>query len=209
MAIITDYTTLSSTVESYLDRSDLTSFVPNFIESAETIIYRTTKTRGIENAFNEVISSGAIDLTSLTGSKTWRNAKYLYVASSPVTPLEFVDPDILFQKYPDRSTSETKPHMVARVDDTLIFGPAAAAVTVKGIYYELLGNLSATNTTNWFITNAPEVLLYGSLIAAEPFIVGDERLPVWSSLYKASFDAVEEETRVSGRGGGRKAVKVL
>jgi hypothetical protein len=44
---------------------------------------------------------------------------------------------------------------------------------------------------------------------AEPFIVGDHRLPVWASLFKAHFEAVQGEGKQENRSGSSRAVKVV
>jgi hypothetical protein len=50
-----------------------------------------------------------------------------------------------------------------------------------------------TPTQNWYTINAPEVLLYGSLLEAESFIMNDERLPIWRSLYDDAVRTLIEE----------------
>jgi hypothetical protein len=51
----------------------------------------------------------------------------------------------------------------------------------------------ASPTQNWYTLNAPEVLLYGSLLEAESFIMNDERLPIWRSLYDDAVRTLIEE----------------
>lgn len=51
------------------------------------------------------------------------------------------------------------------------------------IFYKALTALSAANPTNALLTRAPDVYLYGTLMAAEPFLLNDERVKLWASLY--------------------------
>jgi hypothetical protein len=37
--------------------------------------------------------------------------------------------------------------------------------------------------TNWLSEYAPQLLLYGTLLEATPFLKNDERIPVWQSMY--------------------------
>ena len=37
--------------------------------------------------------------------------------------------------------------------------------------------------TNWITEYAPQLLLYGTLVEATPFLKNDERIPVWQSMY--------------------------
>ena len=207
MAIITDYDSLDAAVDAYLDRTDLSGFVPNFIEACENQLYRSLEIRGLEVAFSETTASNVIDLTAVT---RYRNIKYLYVNSSPIQPLEFVTLETLYREYPNRSQTSTRPCMVAREGDNLVFGPTAAnSITVNGIYYELPVNLSTGGTTtNWFTDNMPELLLYGSLLEAETFIIGDQRLAVWAARYQGLLKTLTEFEHREGRGGGTMAIKV-
>ncbi len=36
--------------------------------------------------------------------------------------------------------------------------------------------------TNWLMANAPGIYLYAALLEAQPFIMNDQRLPVWASM---------------------------
>ena len=51
------------------------------------------------------------------------------------------------------------------------------------LFYKKFDNLSASTATNWLITNAPDIYLYGSMLEAEPFIMNDERVPsLWAQV---------------------------
>jgi len=207
LAIVTDFDTLATEVASYLDRSDLTTHIPNFIEACENKLYRSLEIRGLEVAFSETVSSGVIALSGVT---RYRNPKYLYVNSNPITPLNFVSLETLYRQYSNRSQTSAKPTLIAREAGNLIFGPVAAdTVVVKGVYYEQLANLSTGGTTtNWFTDNYPELLLYGSLTQAEPFIADDPRIVVWRAMYDDALSTLMElETRES-RGGGSLQIRV-
>jgi hypothetical protein len=46
----------------------------------------------------------------------------------------------------------------------------------------------ATNSTNWLLTLAPDLYLYGTLLEASPYIQNDERLAVWGSALVTVID---------------------
>lgn len=50
-------------------------------------------------------------------------------------------------------------------------------------YYELPALLDNANQTNWVTQYAPNMLLYGSLLEAAPFLKNDERIPTWQGMY--------------------------
>jgi len=187
VAIITSYATLKTAVADYLARDDLTTFVPNFIQNAENKLYRTLNLRNEETALNVTISSGVAAVPS-----DFKALKYAYVDQSPVTLLQFVSPEEVYNDYPFRAGAVV-PNVISRELSNFIFGPYPAAYTIKGIYYAKLSALSDSNTTNWYTTNAPELLLYGALLESAPFIGADERMATWGQLYQSCLETVKQE----------------
>ena len=57
--------------------------------------------------------------------------------------------------------------------------------------------LSDSNTTNTILTNYPELYLYGALAESAPFIMQDERINTWGTLYK---EALKNANETSSRG---------
>ncbi len=186
MAVITNYASLQTAVSDYLARDDLTSFVPNFIQNAENKLYRSINLRNEETALNVSISSGAAAVPS-----DFKALKYAYFDRTPVQLLEWTPISELYHDYPNRSDSGV-PCLISREGSNFIFGPASQDGTLKGIYYAKLDPLRTTDP-NWYTTNAPEVLLYASLLEAQPFILGDERIPVWQGLLLDALESIRTE----------------
>ena len=55
--------------------------------------------------------------------------------------------------------------------------------------------MSASNTTNDILTSFPDLYLYSCLAESEPFIMNDERLQVWASLYLAGVKSANESAQ--------------
>lgn len=205
MAIITDYATLITAIQDYLNRSDLSTFAPNFLQGAEGKLYKNLRIRAMENALSVTTSSG---VAALPTSPAFLELKYAYVNQSPVVPLTKVAPEQIYQKFPNRTAGEV-PFYIAEEATNFIFGPYPQdGLTIKGIYYARLTSLGSGNTTNWFTSNAPDLLLYGSLLEAEPFLVGDERMVMWNELYTRAFNAVKDEETRRKSGGGKLNTRV-
>jgi hypothetical protein len=65
-----------------------------------------------------------------------------------------------------------------------LFAPTpAAGLSLEIIYNEMPALLDETNQTNWLTEFAPQLLLYGALLEATPFLKNDERIPVWQNMY--------------------------
>jgi hypothetical protein len=119
--------------------------------------------------------------------------KWLRTSATGGQLLEPMSISELYRTYPDRSGVTTFPTAYARDGANIIFGPSVSgAIALDGVYYSLLPTLSASNTTNWYTANYPEVLLYGALMAAQPFIVGDPRIPIWATSLKVGLEALKE-----------------
>jgi hypothetical protein len=61
------------------------------------------------------------------------------------------------------------------------------------LYYEIPALLSDVVQTNWLTEYAPQLILYGSLLEATPFLKNDERIPVWQNFYDTSLQAINKE----------------
>jgi hypothetical protein len=65
------------------------------------------------------------------------------------------------------------------------------------IYYAKITSLSDGNTTNWLLTKAPDVYLYGALTHAAPFLMDDQRIAVFAQIYLARVQALQDESQKS------------
>lgn len=176
MAVITSYATLQTAVGDYLARSDLSGWIPNFIQNAENKLYRTLNLRNEETALSVSISSG---VAAVPGD--FKALKLAYFDESPVSLLQWVSLSELYRDYPKRSGAHT-PAVISREGSNFVFGPMSKDGTLTGIYYAKQDPLRTTDPS-WYVTNAPEVLLYGSLLEAAPFLKDDARLQIWQSLF--------------------------
>jgi len=186
--MITNYSTLKIAVGNWLARDDLSTYIPDFIQFGEKKLYRQARTRGMEKALEETIADGVVDLPS-----DYVELKYAYLNTNPIQALERKTPDWIYKKYPTRSAT-SKPVYVSREAETLIFGPYPdSTYEVIGVYYARLPGLSDTNTTNWFTTNAPDLLLYAALAEASLFIEDEENTAKYDRLFERVRLQIERE----------------
>lgn len=61
---------------------------------------------------------------------------------------------------------------------------AGATITLDLWYFTALPALSSTNTTNWALTQYPDLYLYAALVHSAPYLKGDARLQVWETIYQ-------------------------
>lgn len=186
MSNITTWATLKTEVANQLNRTDLTNDVPFFIQLAEFRIYRELRVRQMETVLNSTMSSGQIAVPS-----GYRSLKFAYIDGTPVQKLERKDAEWIYHNYPTRSAS-SKPFYIARDGGNFIFGPYPdSAYTVKGVFYKQLDLLSDSNTSNWLITDAPDLIYFAALCEAKPWLGDDERIAIWERKYEVVKQRVQ------------------
>ena len=195
MALST-YSDLVAAVGTWLNRTDLASYAPDFIALAEERIYRNLRVKAMETALNETITGGVVTVPA-----DYIELKSAYLDGSPAYALERLSVEEIYTKYPTRASS-AKPLYIAREGESFIFGPYPdGAYTLKGIYYARLAALSATNTSNWLTTHAPSLVLFGALAEAAPFLKDDQRIMIWEQKFLAQLgDANKADKREGMRG---------
>jgi hypothetical protein len=73
------------------------------------------------------------------------------------------------------------------------------------LFYERLQPLSSTNQTNWLTQNAPNAMLYGTLLQAMPFLKNDQRT-IFQQKYQEAMAVLKTEDQL--RVGDRQAIAI-
>lgn len=182
MAIST-YTELQTAVENWLDRDDLDSRIPEFIALAEDTINKRLRIRAMETRVTATVSSEYVSLP--TGFLEMRNFQ---LNTSPKQVLRFVTPEYIDTFWAGSTTG--KPKVFTFVGGEIQVAPSPdGSYTAEMDYYKKWD--IATDSTNWLLTNAPSVYLYGSLLQAEPFLKNDKRVPMWEQRFEKALMDVE------------------
>ena len=197
---LTTYTELKSSLADWLNRSDLTSVIPDFISLAEAQMERQLRTRQMIVRATASFAAGA---EYGTVPDDFLEAKAVKLDTNPVTSLTFQTIDALDQLSNTTYLSSGKPLYFTVVGNQFRLLPIPdGAYTADLVYYAKLTKLSSTNATNWLLTQAPDLYLYGSLLQAAPYLQDDARISVWSSLYMAGLDQLQvADDRGSTSGG--------
>jgi hypothetical protein len=191
MAIST-YSELQTAVANWLDRDDLTDRIPEFIALAEARFNRVLRLRSMEAKYTANTVADQRNLALPTGYIQMRNFQ---VNTSPITTLSYVTPEI-YDRLWGGSTSGT-PKFYTILADEISLGPIPASVQeVEMLFYKKFTNLSGSATTNSLLTDSPDLYLYGAMLEAEPFIMNDERVPLWAAaLDRAVSDMQEQDNK--------------
>lgn len=186
MALST-YTELKASIADWLNRSDLTSTIPDFISLAEAQVERTLRTR-------QMISRNDLTLTTEYGSipSDYLESKSLKLTSTnPQTPLSFLTIDAMDEQA-SHYTASGRPRFFTVVGDQFRIKPTPdGTYTAELTYYAKLAKLSSSVATNWLLTSSPDVYLYGSLLQAAPYLQDDARIQVWATLYERALNDLQ------------------
>ena len=186
---ISNYTELQTAVANWLDRDDLTARIPEFIALAEARFNRVLRLRSMEAKYTANTVAGQRNLALPASYIQMRNFQ---VNTNPLTTLSYVTPEI-YDRLWGGSTSGT-PKFYTILANEVSFGPIPASVQeVEMLFYKKFDNLSGSVATNWLITNAPDIYLYGSMLEAEPFIMNDERVQLWASALERGVSDLQEQ----------------
>jgi hypothetical protein len=195
MAIST-YAELQTAVANWINRTDLTDRIKEFIALGEARINRDLRIRAMEAALSETMSSGVVAVPS-----DYLDLKYAYIDGTPTRKLEYKTSEYIYDHYPTRSAT-SKPHFIAEDAGNFIFGAFPDSdYTVKGTYYKSLPALSDSNTTNWFTANASDLLLWAACLEAMTYTMEDERIELFAARYSAVKDEIQKAENRAKRAG--------
>ena len=175
------FTTLKSAIQDYTQNTEST-----FVADLGTII---------KQAEDRIVKSVELPnfRKNVTGSFTSGNqylstpSDYLYPFSlavldsdSAYTYLLSTDVSFIREAYPSASSTGVPKHYAQFDDNTFIVGPTPNAnLTAELHYYYIPQSITeSSDGTSWLGTNAPELLLYGSLLEAYTFMKGEPDIMV-------------------------------
>ncbi len=189
MAIGT-FAQLKTAAANWLDRSDLTDRIPEFITLAEARFNRVLRIRDMETVSTAIsTSAGTREYNLPTG---FVQMKEFHLSTDPITPLAYITPEMMSRM--QAGSSKSKPQVFTIIADKVRLGPNPDAVyTTSMLYYKAFTALSDSATTNDMLTNNPDVYLYGTLLEAEPFIMNDERVGLWLAAFEKAVSDIQNQ----------------
>jgi len=184
---LTTYTELKASVADWLNRTDLTNVIPDFISLAEAQIERTLRTRQMI-----VRATASINTEYSAVPDDFLETKSIKLNTNPVTALVFESIDALDSLKSTTYISPGRPGYFGIVGGQIRVLPVPdSTYTAELIYYAKLSKLSSSVAVNWLLTQAPDVYLYGSLMQAAPYLKDDSRVPVWAAIYTRGLEELQ------------------
>jgi hypothetical protein len=199
---IGNYSELQTAVANWLNKSDLTSRIPEFIQLAEARIKREVRTREMLDRADLAIADGDryVNLPS-----NFLDHKYLRLKIPDVTTGRRYYPDLTelsIHELSIRSVNDVRTPQFYAIHEQIEFDSESDQAYTAEIYYFTAITALATTSTNTLLTRAPDIYLYSALREAAPFLSEqDPRIPIWESMYVQARDGLNKSQLASRRGG--------
>lgn len=206
MAINT-FATLVTAATEWLARDQdatLIARIPDFITLHEAKINRTLFVPQMEIRATAIVDTGSSEpefISLPVGFQTMRRIRLSSAVGKP--PLSFFSGTQIDAARVCRDNVTGQPTHYTLIGNELELYPTPNDdYTIEMVYRSNIPALTASNTTNWLLSLAPDLYLYGTLLESAPYIKEDGRIQVWASGMSTALDALnalgEQQSFASG-----------
>ena len=211
MAAITNLGSLKTAVSQWMNRDDLSSVIPQFIQFAEKQIKQKLRIREMIKYTSVTISDGTAvpssgwptDFVEVIQAQLGNTTRDLLQYLSPAALLAFDD---------GSSGGQGTPKYFSILQNSgaeqFTIRPAADTTTVSGngtieLTYYAFSDLSSDSDTNIILDKHPEIYLYHALSNSSSYLVDDQRVALWTSLAQSAMTELLAESAATFYAGRR------
>lgn len=181
------YSELKTAIADYLHRTDLTTQIPQFIERAEAALFREINVKDLR--------------ISVTGTTTGEYATLPTDFSEVVRvtcSYSGAEYDLDYGSQPVDYTMTAPKYFALENNKLRIFGSSTGQAYT--LYYTpKVTALSDLNTSNWLLTNAPDLYLYASSLEAARYTVDQALEDRLTQLVVPLIDSIKRYTERKGQ----------
>lgn len=189
----TSYTNLKAEIADYLGRTDLTSKIPTFVTLAELRLSRDLRTRKMLESATSTMTAGDGKVLLPTDFLEMRN---IYTQGSPRMPVTYLSPSAFMRDA--RADESGLPVFYTVLGAEFEFAPKPdTAYVLEILYFAKPAVMSDSVSSNAFLANYPDALLYASLLEAEPYLINDARTATWADLYNRAIQNINNSDQNS------------
>ena len=202
---VSTYAELKTTVASYLARTDLADQITDFVRFAELRLRREIRIRQVLKS-STLTCTGGTSTVSLPSD--FLEVRDFIVNTNPVQPLTYASPSAFSRN--SRTTESGKPIDYTILATQVQLAPVPdTSYELKMLHYFAPTYLSDSNTSNEFLVNVPDLLLYATLLEAEPYLMNDARVSTWGAMYEKGLAALTKSDESSQYSGVPLTIKVV
>ena len=202
---LANYVDLQASVAAWLHRTDLTAVIPDFVTMAEARISRDLRLR------KQITTSTLTTVPNTQGvtlPTDWLEMENISVATSIERQLTYATIEQLDSRFPSGGAMGT-PVIYTIEGDQVLFGPVPdAAYTINIIYYSRLPSL-ITNSTNWLMTNHPNIYLFATLIEAFFYTQDAEQIARYTQRYNEGLNQLQQQDDRATHSGSALRVRTI
>lgn len=189
-----DYNSLTEQIKQYSKRTDefFISQIPNFINQAINRIYSEAKNIGFEKVVTDRLTQNQV----LLGKPAdWKETVSLTISPGSLSVLQLRTLEFCQAYWPNPSTERSIPLFYADYNNynSFYLAPTPDQNYFFTLIYLALPLFNAENPTNFLTLRYPSLLLYASMLETIPFLKGDERVPVFESLYNRALQSINKD----------------
>ena len=201
---LTNFSELKSNIADFLNRTDLTSVIPTFIAMAEAQFNRDIRHYKMENRATATVATQYVERPS-----DWLESIRMHLTGSGTTVVNFISAQAMADKRAGAEDATGTPQHYRHSELTFEFYQTQdGSYTSELLYYQKITSLSDSSTTNWLLTDHPDVYLYGSLLHSAPYLAEDDRVQLWSQLYAAAINRINLSSEGASNTGAGMVIKI-
>jgi len=193
MAVISNYTDLQAAVAEYLARDDLTARIPTFIQFEEAKFNRELFVRQMEGRVTttaDILSTEPEFISLPSDFQSMRRIRLSGVDGKPT--LEYKSPAGLDAYRLSINNVTHQPGYFTIFGDEIELAPTPSDnFVIEMVYRKTIPPLAA-NSTNWLLTMAPDLYLYGALLEAAPYMKEDARIQTWGQGFANALSSLND-----------------
>jgi len=198
--MIATYAELQAAIADTLNRDDLTAEIPTFIRLAESRIDRDIRHWRQERRASVTLDEQYNDILPTDFLQPIR----LQVTDAPTSEVSLMSMSQMMQRREVASDVTGRPSNYCLTGGEIeVYPTPSATFEASLVYYGRIAALSGTNTTNWLLSEAPDVYLYGALVHTAPYLKDDARMQVWEAFFKLGIDTLNgtsDDAKFGGTG---------
>ena len=202
---LANYSDLVDAVANWVDRTNLTARIPEFITLAEAKFNRNLRTKEMES-----VSSG---LTMTAGTDTYAFptgalaiTKFRLIASQ-IYELDQLSKELLVRKFPNNASGLPKAFAIDG-NQLLVRTTPDSDYSYELSYYSSIPDLQ-TNSTNWLMTRYPDAYLYGALMEVAPYLKDREEIVIWDAKLSRALDEIRSADIKDRWSGGSLQMRIV
>lgn len=181
------YSDLKTAIADFLHRTDLTTQIPSFIERAEAALFREINVKDLR-----VSTAG-----TTTGEYVTLPADFSEVVRLTTT-YSGTEYDLDYGSQPIDYTMTAPKYFALENNKLRIFGSSTGQAYT--LYYTpKVSALSASNTTNWLLTNAPDLYLYASSLEGARYMRDEQLEAKLGAMLEPLVDSIKRYTERKGQ----------